>query len=155
MEAAIQKNTNDELKMLQLKLSILEEELRKALARADSAESELEKYKSSDPKAIQAAAALVGPSLPPPPPPPMPANLLYKPSNTLIIPSRNPNESNEAGGSRDSTKSFSDSIALSNLHSGSGVGGAGSGNKVIDCVKQQVRPEAATGRFCLLLCVSV
>jgi len=44
MDAAIAKTTNDELKKLQLKLEILEEQLREAVTRADHAEEQLALY---------------------------------------------------------------------------------------------------------------
>uniref|UniRef100_A0A1A9WS49 Uncharacterized protein n=1 Tax=Glossina brevipalpis TaxID=37001 RepID=A0A1A9WS49_9MUSC len=69
MEAAIQKNTNDELKTLQVRLSILESELQQAITRAELAESELEKYKINEKKEK---------TFRPPIPPPMPSILLYK-----------------------------------------------------------------------------
>lgn len=130
MEAAIEKSTNDELKTLQIKLSILEDELRKALARADAAETELEQLKGLKHKPEQ-------PMLPPPPPPPMPAALLYKAS---------PLKPSVAG----SDASFSGIIAMKHdLHTTNVSGGEGVATKLIETVKQQVQPEAATGRFVL------
>uniref|UniRef100_A0A1A9VGF1 Shootin-1 n=1 Tax=Glossina austeni TaxID=7395 RepID=A0A1A9VGF1_GLOAU len=73
MEAAIQKNTNDELKTLQLRLSILESELQQAIARAEVAESELEKYRVNEKEQN---------AFRPPTPPPMPSILLYKTAMT-------------------------------------------------------------------------
>lgn len=136
MEAAIEKNTNDELKTLQLKLSILEEELRKSMARAELAENELEKYKRQE---MAKNEPLTLPVLPPPPPPPMPVHLLYKAPGAC-----GSSSSSSMTALQDS--SFSDRIALHNLHTtkSNDIGG---GQKVIDTVKQQVQPEAATGRF--------
>ncbi|XP_013097374.2 shootin-1 isoform X4 [Stomoxys calcitrans] len=134
LEAAIEKNTNDELKTLQLKLSILEEELRKALARADAAESELEHLKNlkTEPSSVELRSQQAAPMLPPPPPPPMPSALLYKatPLKTAAC---------------DSDASFSGSIASQHDVYKANEGGNSVGHKLIDTVKQQVQPEAATG----------
>ncbi|KAM7361343.1 uncharacterized protein ACRADG_011377 isoform 1-T2 [Cochliomyia hominivorax] len=135
MEAAIEKNTNDELKKFQLKLSILEEELRQAIARADAAEKELEKYKNQEKTKTEIK------SLPPPPPPPMPANLLYKAPTTFNANTRTAlNASADMSSVQDT--SFTDRIAQHNLHKSNNIGG---GQKLIETVKQQVQPEAATG----------
>lgn len=143
MEAAIEKNTNDELKKFQLKLSILEEELRQALARAENAEKELEKYKSQE---MKSEPMLTLPSLPPPPPPPppLPANLLYKASSNTLNASSAANNTSATSAGMLSLKgcSFTDRIAQHNLHKASNSGG---GQKLIETVKQQVQPEAATG----------
>ncbi|TMW54316.1 hypothetical protein DOY81_000589 [Sarcophaga bullata] len=138
MEAAIEKNTNDELKKLQLKLSILEEQLRQALTRAETAEQELEKYKSQELTKKESPVAPVLP-LPPPPPPPLPANLLYKAPAALNISNCNAVNANV---SSLPDSSFSDRIAQHNLHRANDIGG---GQKLIETVKQQVQPEAATG----------
>ncbi|XP_068157149.1 LOW QUALITY PROTEIN: shootin-1 [Drosophila tropicalis] len=119
MDAAIAKTTNDELKKLQLKLEILEEQLREALTRADRAEDQLAQYQQT----TAAPPSLIlnnHPPPPPPPPPPLPA--LSMPFNT--------------GGSRAGAvvASFSDHIAGHNLH-----------KNIIDTVKHQVEPQAATG----------
>lgn len=140
MEAAIEKNTNDELKKFQLKLSILEEELRQAIARAEMAEKELEKYKSQETTKTEPLTLPVLPLLPPPPPPPMPANLLYKAptaSNANIA------TTSATGMSSLQDSTFTDRIAQHNLHKSNNIGG---GQKLIETVKQQVQPEAATGR---------
>ena len=138
MEAAIEKNTNDELKKLQLKLSILEEQLRQALTRAETAEQELEKYKSQELTKKESHVTAV---LPPPPPPPLPANLLYKAPAALNI--SNCNAASNANVPSLPDSSFSDRIAQHNLHRTNDIGG---GQKLIETVKQQVQPEAATGR---------
>lgn len=157
MEAAIEKNTNDELKKFQLKLSILEEELRQAIARAETAEKELEKYKNQERTKIETPK----PVLPPPPPPPMPANLLYKAPNAFNNTIHNsttttntsninadPNTSASGMSSVQQDSSFTDRIAQHNLHKSNNIGG---GQKLIETVKQQVQPEAATGRFNVIL----
>lgn len=96
MDAAIAKTTNDELKKLQLKLEILEEQLREAHTRADRAEEKLARLEQkSEQKALAA---------PPPPPPPPPAPPLPPKSGSVA-----------AGGG-----SFSDHIAGHNLRKGSG-----------------------------------
>ena len=145
MEAAIEKNTNDELKKLQLKLSILEEQLRQALSRAETAEQELEKYKSQElTKKDSPIAAVLPPTLPPPPPPPLPANLLYKaPAALNIFNCNSVNAASNANASSLPDSSFSDRIAQHNLHRTNDIGG---GQKLIETVKQQVQPEATTGR---------
>lgn len=157
MEAAIQKNTNDELKTLQLKLEILEEELRKAHTRADQAESELEKYKNLSSYHIASIAPPPPPKLllPPPPPPPLPPTLLYKPvQNPLMF--KRPGAMEECASDDDATTSeasgtfaFTDNIKSSHVKLSKGSGSAGGGNKIIGTVKQQVQPEAATGRSSL------
>ncbi|XP_037808697.1 shootin-1 isoform X1 [Lucilia sericata] len=147
MEAAIEKNTNDELKKFQLKLSILEEELRQAIARAETAEKELEKYKNQEKTKTE---PITPPLLPPPPPPPMPANLLYKATtafNANTTTSSNTttattSATHTAGISSLHDSTFTDRIAQHNLHKSNNIGG---GQKLIETVKQQVQPEAATG----------
>ncbi|XP_017023525.1 shootin-1 isoform X1 [Drosophila kikkawai] len=95
MDAAIAKTTNDELKKLQLKLEILEEQLREAHMRADRAEEKLAHLEQkSEQKALAAP--------PPPPPPPPPPQLNSKSSAAA------------AGGG-----SFSDHIAGHSLRKGS------------------------------------
>lgn len=127
MDAAIAKTTNDELKKLQLKLEILEEQLRLALTRADLAEEQLLRVQQAELAAtttVAAAPAPLPPPPPPPPPPPMPAKVLYKAQCA-------------AGGDGDAG-SFSQHIAAHSLHKGLG-------EKIIDNVKQQVQAQAATG----------
>ncbi|CAD6992467.1 unnamed protein product [Ceratitis capitata] len=151
MEAAIEKNTNDELNTFKLKVEILEEELRKAIARAEHAEIELQKYKKSnsnistnsltttfaqtEPLIITptttttstetaSATAPIAPLPPPPPPPPLPPPLPAK----LIY---NQKADVMPGGGT----AFSDSIAAHTLQR----------EKIIGTVKQQVQ-GAATGR---------
>jgi len=118
MDAAIAKTTNDELKKLQLKLEILEEQLREAVTRADRAEEQLAHYQQSEQKSLVAPTP---PPPPPPPPPPMPGKLF--PPGGLVA----------AGGG-----SLSDHIAGHSLRKGSG-------DKIIENVKHQVQAEAATG----------
>ncbi|XP_061394701.1 myosin-2 heavy chain, non muscle [Musca vetustissima] len=133
LDAAIEKTTNDELKTLQLKLSIMEDELRKALARADAAENELAKLKNAN---VIEQPAVDRPIVAPPPPPPMPESLLYKPTTPAIRPL--------TSGQADA--SFSDSIAkMHDLQRNNESGGEGVSQKLIETVKQQVQPEAATG----------
>lgn len=130
MDAAIAKNTNDELKTLQVKLSILEDELRKALVRAETAEHELEQLKN-----LKAEPTSAMPMLPPPPPPPMPSKLLYS-ATPLRAPTSGADEA-----------SFSDSIARMHDQQRNTEAGEGLSQKLIETVKQQVQPEAATGRW--------
>lgn len=127
MDAAIAKTTNDELKKLQLKLEILEEQLREAQTRADVAEEQLALYQQAEQQqtrenALQATAPPPPPPPPPPPAPPMPAKLLFAVG-----------AAGEDGGG-----SFSQHIAAHNLHKGAS-------DKIIDNVKQQVQAQAATG----------
>ncbi|XP_053947181.1 shootin-1-like isoform X3 [Anastrepha ludens] len=139
MEAAIQKNTNDELNTFKLKVEILEEELRKAIARAEHAEIELQKYKNNantstnclttsaqtEPLIITPTATAPTPPPPPPPPPlppPLPTKLIYKQSDDV------PGDA----------ATFSDSIIEHNLQKES------RSDKIIGTVKQQVQ-GAATG----------
>ncbi|KAM8703022.1 hypothetical protein ACLKA7_005378 [Drosophila subpalustris] len=122
MDAAIAKSTNDELKQLQVKLEILEEQLQQALKRADLAEQQLSRYQQLDTTTTTAAA----PPPPPPPPPPMPKKVLYIASAAKAA----------------ENDSFSQHIAGHNLHKGGGGGGS---DKIIDNVKHQVQAEAATG----------
>lgn len=127
MDAAIAKTTNDELKKLQLKLEILEEQLREAQTRADSAEEQLALYQQAEQQQQSAVvAAAAAPPPPPPPPPPMPAKLLFAVGAVA----------GEDGGAR--SGSFSQHIAAHNLHKGTS-------DKIIDNVKQQVQAQAATG----------
>ncbi|KAH8388440.1 hypothetical protein KR093_006385 [Drosophila rubida] len=123
MDAAIAKSTNDELKQLQLKLEILEEQLQHALARADLAEEQLARYQQVE-STVKAAPAPAPPP-PPPPPPPMPSKVLYEARAVAVAVA-----GEECGG-------FSQHIAEHSLHRG--------GDKIIDNVKQQVQAEAATG----------
>ncbi|EDV94994.1 GH10883 [Drosophila grimshawi] len=130
MDAAIAKTTNDELKKLQLKLEILEEQLRLAQTRADFAEEQLVRYQQAEEHQHVTAtttAALLPPP-PPPPPPPMPAKMLYTAATAL----------GAADGESGGAGSFSQHIAGHNLHKGVG-------DKIIDNVKQQVQAQAATG----------
>ncbi|XP_067619458.1 myosin-6-like isoform X3 [Eurosta solidaginis] len=135
MDAAIQKNTNDELNTFKLKVEILEEELRKAIARAEHAEIELEKYKNNanitttnrltissqtEPLIIKAATA---PPPPPPLPPPLPTKLIYNQSDDVMT-----------GGAA----TFSDSIVGYSLQR------EAKSDKIIGTIKQQVQ-GAATG----------
>ena len=99
----------------------MENELGKALARAELAESQLEKYQM---KTSSSSTPSI-PCLPPPPPPPLPPQLLYQPSSGLRL---NRTVNNEQQGA------FGEPTA------------AYSGSKVIDTVKQHVRAETATGR---------
>ncbi|KAH8414216.1 hypothetical protein KR215_000595 [Drosophila sulfurigaster] len=124
MDAAIAKSTNDELKQLQLKLEILEEQLQQALARADLAEEQLARYQQVE-SSIKAPAPAPPPP-PPPPPPPMPNKVLYEAKAVAV-----------AGEDCGAAGSFSQHIAGHSLHRG--------GDKIIDNVKQQVQAEAATG----------
>ncbi|KAH8374667.1 hypothetical protein KR200_003353 [Drosophila serrata] len=94
MDAAIAKTTNDELKKLQLKLEILEEQLREAHTRAERAEEKLARLEQKSEQ-----KALAAPPPPPPPPPPLP-------SKSVTV---------AAGGG-----SFSDHIAGHSLRKGSG-----------------------------------
>ncbi|XP_020812978.1 shootin-1 isoform X1 [Drosophila serrata] len=94
MDAAIAKTTNDELKKLQLKLEILEEQLREAHTRAERAEEKLARLEQKSEQ-----KALAAPPPPPPPPPPLP-------SKSVAV---------AAGGG-----SFSDHIAGHSLRKGSG-----------------------------------
>ncbi|KAH8383107.1 hypothetical protein KR009_006897 [Drosophila setifemur] len=123
MDAAIAKTTNDELKKLQLKLEILEEQLREAVFRADRAEEQLAHYQE-----VEQKSAPPPPKAPPlpPPPPPMPGQLFSSRRS-------GPADGDCGGGS------FSDHIAA-----GHGLR-KGSGDKIIDNVKHQVQAEAATG----------
>lgn len=134
MDAAIAKTTNDELKKLQLKLEILEEQLHQALTRADLAEEQLARYQQAEQHATRVATAPPAPAPapppPPPPPPPMPAKALYT-AATAVGPFGAAGEDGDAG-------SFSQHIAAHNLHKGLG-------DKIIDNVKQQVQVQAATG----------
>lgn len=129
MDAAIAKTTNDELKKLQLKLEILEEQLREAQTRADLAEEQLALYQQAEQQqqsAVVAAAAAAPPPPPPPPPPPLPAKLLFAVGAV-------------AGGDGGAgSGSLSQHIAAHNLHKSTN-------DKIIDNVKQQVQPQAATG----------
>ncbi|ALC47594.1 CG33111, partial [Drosophila busckii] len=120
MDAAIAKTTNDELKKLQLKLEILEEQLRQALTRAEVAEEQLSHYQHEKQPATKTEAA-AAPAPPPPPPPPMPEKLLH---------------TAPAAWAEDG--SFSQHIAKHNLHKNTS-------DKIIDNVKQQVEAQAATG----------
>lgn len=127
MDAAIAKTTNDELKKLQLKLEILEEQLREAQTRADLAEEQLALYQRAEQQQQSAVvAAAAAPPPPPPPPPPLPAKLLFAVGAVA----------GEAGGA--GSGSFSQHIAAHNLHKGTS-------DKIIDNVKQQVQAQAATG----------
>ncbi|XP_001358643.3 shootin-1 isoform X1 [Drosophila pseudoobscura] len=130
MDAAIAKTTNDELKKLQLKLEILEEQLREALTRADLAEEQLAHYHQSEEKTTAAPLPPPAPPMPPPPPPPLPGKLLFTAQTRAGL---------GASGGRDGgdTGSFSDHIVGHNLRRGS--------DKIIDNVKHQVQAEAATG----------
>ncbi|EDV53959.1 shootin-1 isoform X1 [Drosophila erecta] len=121
MDAAIAKTTNDELKKLQLKLEILEKQLREAVTRADRAEEQLAHYQQSEQKSLAA------PPPPPPPPPPPMAGKLFPPGGLVA-----------AGGG-----SLSDHIAGHSLRKGSG-------DKIIENVKHQVQAEAATGLDALM-----
>lgn len=130
MDAAIAKTTNDELKKLQLKLEILEEQLREAQTRADLAEEQLALYQQAEQQqqsaVVAAAAAAAPPPPPPPPPPPLPAKLLFAVGAV-------------AGGDGGAgSGSLSQHIAAHNLHKSTN-------DKIIDNVKQQVQPQAATG----------
>lgn len=128
MDAAIAKTTNDELKKLQLKLEILEEQLREAQTRADLAEEQLALYQQAEQQqqSAVAAAAAAPPPPPPPPPPPLPAKLLFAVGAV-------------AGGDGGAgSGSLSQHIAAHNLHKSTNA-------KIIDNVKQQVQPQAATG----------
>ncbi|XP_034488056.1 shootin-1 isoform X1 [Drosophila innubila] len=125
MDAAIAKSTNDELKQLQLKLEILEEQLQLALTRADLAEQQLSRYQQNDKHTMTTTTTAPPlPPPPPPPPPPMPQKMLYSASSGAFV----------AGVSG----SFSQHIAGHNLHKGGG-------DKIIDNVMHQVQAEAATG----------
>lgn len=102
METTIETNTNEEIKVLRIKLEVVEKELECALNRAELAESEVDLLKARlggcetgsicsrcgcDVAAAVATAAASGtttaaqpppaPSLPPPPPPPMPQSQLH------------------------------------------------------------------------------
>lgn len=132
MDAAIAKSTNDELKQLQVKLEILEEQLQLALTRADLAEQQLAHYQQVEKKTTTTTTTASAPA-PPPPPPPMPSKVLYI-ASTL---------GGAVGGSGSGEDgSFSQHIAGHNLHKGGG-------DKIIDNVKQQVQAEAATGMLSL------
>ncbi|XP_050316713.1 shootin-1-like isoform X4 [Bactrocera neohumeralis] len=139
MEAAIQKNTNDELNTFKVRVEILEEELRKAIARAEHAEIELQKYKNNsntstnclttsaqtEPLTITTTTAAAPPPPPPPPPPlppPLPTKLIYKQADV-----------GPSGGAAGAA-TFSDSIVAHNLQK----------EKIIGTVKQHVQ-GAATG----------
>lgn len=125
MDAAIAKTTNDELKKLQLKLEILEEQLREAQTRADLAEEQLALYQQAE-QQQQSAVVAAPPPPPPPPPPPLPAKLLFAVGAV-------------AGGDGGAgSGSLSQHIAAHNLHKSTN-------DKIIDNVKQQVQPQAATG----------
>lgn len=146
MEAAIQKNTNDELNTFKVKVEILEEELRKAIARAEHAEIELQKYRNNsntstnclttsaqtEPLIITTTTAptsMPAPTPPPPPPPlppPLPSKLIYKQADI--------GSGGDAAAAAAVT--FSDSIVAHNLQK----------EKIIGTVKQHVH-GAATGRF--------
>ncbi|XP_034662932.1 shootin-1 isoform X1 [Drosophila subobscura] len=128
VDAAIAKTTNDELKKLQLKLEILEEQLREALTRADLAEEQLANYHKSEAKTAAVAAA--PPPPPPPIPPPLPGKLLFAAPTKVGL-----GLGGDAGGG--DAGSFSDHILGHNLRRGS--------DKIIDNVKHQVQAEAATG----------
>ncbi|XP_055908271.1 shootin-1 isoform X3 [Eupeodes corollae] len=124
MEAAIEKTTNDEIKTLHIKLEILEEELKKALARAEKAESTLETYKrqQSNENNMQVQAAKVAtPLMPPPPPPPIPASLLYSPNISTLY--RKPSSSTSA-----SSSSFGSTCQLHSSQNNDEQTGNGNGN---------------------------
>ncbi|XP_055851040.1 shootin-1 [Episyrphus balteatus] len=135
MEAAIEKTTNDEIKTLHIKLEILEEELKNALARAEKAESTLETYKRQQsnesnrlhatiPTTVQAPPP--PPMMPPPPPPPIPASLLYSPNiSTLYRKPRSGSSSSSLGGSTCHLHSSQNDLQSGNGGSGSGAGGSG------------------------------
>lgn len=142
MEAAIQKNTNDELNTFKVRVEILEEELRKAIARAEHAEIELQKYKnnsntstnclttSAQTEPLIITTTTVSPPPPPPPPPlppPLPTKLIYKQADV-----------GPSGGAATAAgaATFSDSIVAHNLQK----------EKIIGTVKQHVQ-GAATGRL--------
>lgn len=106
METTIETNTNEEIKVLRIKLEVVEKELECALSRAELAESEVDLLKArlgdcdtGSPAAIatpsvcsrcgcdvatvaaavatEARPAPPAPPLPPPPPPPMPHSQLH------------------------------------------------------------------------------
>lgn len=130
MEAAIEKNTNDEIKTLQIKLEILEEQLKTALARAEKAESTLETYKhqqQSNENKLHATPPppKATPMMPPPPPPPVPASLLYSPNISTLY--RKPHIKTSSS----SSSSFGSTCHLhssqNDLQSGNNGGGGGGG----------------------------
>uniref|UniRef100_A0A0A1WF50 Golgin subfamily A member 3 n=1 Tax=Zeugodacus cucurbitae TaxID=28588 RepID=A0A0A1WF50_ZEUCU len=139
MEAAIQKNTNDELNTFKVRVEILEEELRKAIARAEHAEIELQQYKnnsntstnclttSAQTEPLIITTTTAPPPPPPPMPPPLPTKLIYKQADV------GPGGAAAAGvGAGAAT--FSDSIVAHTLQK----------EKIIGTVKQHVQ-GAATG----------
>lgn len=135
MDASIAKSTNDELKTLQLKMEILEEELRKAIARAERAEEELEKCKHFD---FIEKKVDIQQYIPPPPPPPIPDSLLYSPNSSSWRPTKS--QADPASIIMDNSdvttmRTFNESIISHNLRRGS----------MTNIGKQQV--ETATGRL--------
>lgn len=70
----------DHMHSLQERVSQLEEELRRALERAEEAEAKLKQYKTeSEMKSLPSEKTHIASSPQPPPPPPLPLQLLYKP----------------------------------------------------------------------------
>uniref|UniRef100_A0A1B0BKX9 Uncharacterized protein n=1 Tax=Glossina palpalis gambiensis TaxID=67801 RepID=A0A1B0BKX9_9MUSC len=181
MEAAIQKNTNDELKTLQLRLSILENELQQAIARAELAESELEKYRVNEKEQN---------AFRPPTPPPMPSILLYNAAMTTTMPvcrlmqhkqhqsnnqvsslstavattttastTATTNNNNNSNNNNNNNVAVTVTEVNSSCNSVSGIiprdesilrnkpNNVRSKHKIIDTVKQLLKPETATGRF--------